>query len=113
MTPALKAMVEAMAAELVRQGEAGDLADVGFDPASSTFTIVGVCGGEFDLEKVARAGLAAIREPDETIRAGAAAADAAADPFIGTEHEGVPADPADAVDHWRFMIAAILGSGEA
>jgi hypothetical protein len=64
VNPVLQKMVEAMAAELQRQAEAddgtqnfptaGELKDglIGFD-------------GAIDLEKVARAGLEAIKEPDQ------------------------------------------------
>lgn len=68
MTPALKAMVEAMAAELVRQARDDD--------GAQSFPAVGELrdgkmlsfDGAFDLEKVARAGLEAIREPDDATR---------------------------------------------
>lgn len=66
MTPALKAMVEAMVGEMRAQcvdeyddRTTNSIADHG-DPR---FLI----DGYFDLEKVARAGLAAIREPGQEI----------------------------------------------
>lgn len=65
MTPALKAMVEAMIAELNRQAEAGKPGpwiDAGPVHSSDTFEAVardvGI-DGRVDLEKVARAGLEA------------------------------------------------------
>lgn len=64
MTPALKAMVEAMGAEFERQASHG-LTYAEFDPSGRgepTLT-VGEDGGLFDLEKVARAGLEAIDQP--------------------------------------------------
>lgn len=59
MTPALKAMVEAMAAEVKRQVGAGEVAmtvgerDLPGDPEW-------IASDDIDLEKVARAGLAAL-----------------------------------------------------
>lgn len=101
MTPALKTMVEAMDAEIDRQeAEFDDLRP----RERGEYMMVGL----LDVEKIARAGLAAIREPDTGMLDGAEEADVAADPHIGTEFEGCPADPADAADHWRFMIDAIL-----
>ena len=100
MSPALKAMVEAMAAELTRQSHeddgaqrfpaVGDLKDsrlLGFD-------------GMIDLEQVARAGLKAIQTLDEsTIAVGA--------PLTGAHHG--PCDPAEcAQDTFVAMIDAIL-----
>lgn len=108
MTPALKAMVEAMGREFLRQTEESDEAPV-CQFEAQTLRVTDVYGGSFDLEKVARAGLLAIREPGDEVWDGVEAADVAADPFIGTEDEGVPADPADGADHWRFAINAILG----
>ena len=94
MTPALKVMVEAMAAEFERQGEVFAYA-VGSQPGKMTLD------GEFDLEKVARAGLAAIKPATtEVIRAvfapsGAPRADLA-------QHEAIARD-------WNTSIGAILG----
>lgn len=94
MTPALKVMVEAMAAEFERQGEVFAYA-VGSQPGKMTLD------GEFDLEKVARAGLAAIKPATtEVIRAvfapsGAPGADLA-------QHEAIARD-------WNTSIGAILG----
>lgn len=71
MTPALKAMVEAMAAEWTRQEEADErpvdpvtghkspLATAWLDDDGRTLSI-GVEGGCINLEKVARAGLATL-----------------------------------------------------
>lgn len=108
MTETLQAMIAAMAAELDRQHKAGQL---GWYRAfvHDDGRLLPNVDGNVDLEAVARAGLAAIREPGRDVEAGIAAADRAADPFIGTKHEGTPADPADAWDAWRFAIAAILG----
>lgn len=61
MTVALKAMVEAMAAEIERQRE-GDHFVRRADGVSVSLD------GEVDLEKVARAGLEAIRRPDLRLR---------------------------------------------
>lgn len=64
MTPALKAMVEAMAAELETQ--AGDQREGGWvrEPDGEPgFYLQGI----FDLEKVARAGLAAVRPLDRAL----------------------------------------------
>lgn len=112
MTPALKAMVNAMVGEIERQGQ---LARLVCPPRISTSPLPGgalaqpvYIEGGVDLIEVARAGLAAIREPADDVRAGIEAADIAANPFIGTACEGVPADPADGDDHWRFAIDAIL-----
>lgn len=61
MTPALKAMVEAMAAELERQADKG-----GSEPHFARLPGLHEThyfSGNLDLEKVARAGLEAIREP--------------------------------------------------
>ncbi len=55
MTPALKAMVEAMAKEIERQEIA-----LNSDDSVSPMTLE-----DLDLEKVARAGLEAIRWPDD------------------------------------------------
>lgn len=63
MTPALKAMVEAMAAELRRQ-------DVLFAPDGEpeiARTMI-TTGDSINLEKVARAGLAVIRELPDDLR---------------------------------------------
>lgn len=88
MTPALKAMVEAMAAEVARQVEAGDVAmtlgdrDVPGDPQWISME-------DIDLEKVARAGLEAIQaEPRD---------DLALDLFPGLSRK-----------RWRGAIDAIL-----
>jgi hypothetical protein len=104
MTPALKAMVEAMAAEFERQeNEAApqdrvvwsELAD---DGKTMSF---GVEGGCIDLEKVARAGLEAVKPaPTEVLRAvfapsGAPGADLA-------QQEAIARD-------WNTSIGAILG----
>jgi hypothetical protein len=63
MTPALKAMVEAMWAEIERQHRATERRTGKFDAS-------------IDMEKVARAGLAAIREPSaQMIVAGERVAD--------------------------------------
>lgn len=60
MTPALKAMVEAMGRELERQASEGGrelwVCEIGSGPEWAI-------EGRYDLEKVARAGLEAIREP--------------------------------------------------
>lgn len=64
MTPALKAMVAAMAAEIKRQGEASDLDWLDVDSATGSVSLGGVNGALFHLEKVARAGLEAIRTLD-------------------------------------------------
>lgn len=67
MTPALKAMVEAMAAEIVRQGNEeksrGTAVWYPSDPTNPADVRSISLDGNIDLEKVARAGLAAIREP--------------------------------------------------
>lgn len=66
MTPALKAMVEAMVAELVRQAEAEDgvRGGVVYETAPGEYT---VDARGVDLEKVARAALEAIRAPGEPL----------------------------------------------
>ncbi|MFA5567984.1 MAG: hypothetical protein WC972_04975 [Trueperaceae bacterium] len=61
MTPALKAMVEAMAAELERQADKG-----GSEPHFARLPGLHEThyfSGNLDLEKVARAGLEAIKPP--------------------------------------------------
>ena len=60
MTPALKAMVEAMIAELKRQREAAGMDAPYVEDRGPDDVII---DGHIDLEKVARAGLEAIREP--------------------------------------------------
>lgn len=107
MTSALKAIVEAMIAELYRQAEAGKPGpwiDAGPLHSSDTFEAVardvGI-DGRVDLEKVARAGLEAIKPaPTEVLRAvfapsGAPGADLA-------QHEAIARD-------WSSSIDAILG----
>lgn len=95
MTPALKAMVEAMAAEFERQGEVFAYAANGSQPGKMTLD------GQFDLEKVARAGLEAVKPaPTEVLRAvfapsGAPGADLA-------QQEAIARD-------WNTSIDAILG----
>lgn len=76
MTPALKAMVEAMAAEIVRQKSAKELIPMHsaepsriLDPGAARdgeLTSIYLMG-RFDLEKVARAGLEAITPADRSI----------------------------------------------
>ena len=90
MTPALKVMVEAMAAEFERQGEVFAYA-VGSQPGKMTLD------GEFDLEKVARAGLEALREPDKLMEEAALA------------EEGCGCPCCVSSDDWEAMIDAILG----
>jgi hypothetical protein len=69
MTPALKAMVEAMGREFLRQTEESDEAPVCQFEAQA-LRVTDVYGGSFDLEKVARAGLEAIKVlPDATLDA--------------------------------------------
>lgn len=63
MTPALKAMVEAMASEMEDQIEAMKVNGAWASFVDGRFFASGEHGGYFDLEKVARAGLEAIREP--------------------------------------------------
>lgn len=70
MTPALKAMVEAMAAEIVRQGNEeksrGTAVWYPSDPTNPADVRSISLDGDIDLEKVARAGLEAIRWPEDT-----------------------------------------------
>lgn len=66
MTPAMKQIVEAMAAEIVLQTD-GDFGHVAGEADAVIFAPRD--GGSFDLEKVARAGLLAVRDSaamDET-----------------------------------------------
>lgn len=109
MSEALDKMVAAMVAEAERQdaeeAETAKRMPWLADEAVAT-------KHEYNWSAVARAGLEAIREPNNEIRAGGEAADRACDPFIGTPSEGVPAEPADADEHWRFMIDAILKEPE-
>ena len=60
MTPALKAMVEAMVAEVTRQVYTDYTTE---DSSPAPFVNDLVVDGHLDLEKVARAGLAAIDQP--------------------------------------------------
>lgn len=69
MTPALKAMVEAMRDEFteqVRHYESARVHERGNPYLHGRASLDELAGG-FDLEKVARAGLAAIREPGQEI----------------------------------------------
>ena len=63
MTPALKAMVEAMIAEIRRQ----NVLDATASDPPTTATVVFV-NGVVNLEKVARAGLEATKEPGDAVR---------------------------------------------
>lgn len=67
MTPALKAMVEAMWVEFRRQAHphSGGVVARFSNAIDNPSDVGGHIGGDFDLEKVARAGLAAIKEPTE------------------------------------------------
>lgn len=100
MTPALKAMVEAMGREFLRQTEESEEAPVCQFEAHA-LRVTDVYGGQFDLEKVARAGLEAVKPaPTEVLRAvfapsGAPGADLA-------QHEAIARD-------WNTSIGAILG----
>jgi hypothetical protein len=85
MTPALQKMVEAMEAEIARQCEEHDLQ---FE-------------GTTDLEKVARAGLEAIKEPGEEVIAVADDAD------VFWVHVGDKA-PGTPEEVWSAMLAEIL-----
>lgn len=109
MTPALKAMVEAIAAEFERQeNEAApqdrvvwsQLAD---DGKTMSF---GVEGGRIDLEKVARAGLAAIHTPPVDVQEAGYVWDQDGD-ISPADQRSDDATPAAVV--WRAMIDAILG----
>lgn len=63
MTEALQKMVEAMAREFRNQAQNSDVRDYA-DPPDGPYPLSYYCiEGIFDLEKVARAGLGAIREP--------------------------------------------------
>lgn len=99
MTPALKAMVQAMGAEFERQAAHSAATYAEFDPfgrGEPRFT-VGEDGGLFDLEKVARAGLAAVRAPDKLMEEAARA------------EEGCGCPCCVCSDDWEAMIDAILG----
>ena len=103
MTPALKAIVEAMIAELYRQAEAGKPGpwiDAGPLHSSDTFEAVardvGI-DGRVDLEKVARAGLEALREPDKLMEEAALA------------EEGCGCPCCVSSDDWAAMFGAIRG----
>lgn len=76
MTPALKAMVKAMAAEIVRQGNEeksrGTAVWYPSDPTNPADVRSISLDGNIDLEKVARAGLEAI--PNAALASGVAAA---------------------------------------
>lgn len=81
MTPALKAMVEAMASEIERQTDAAWLGDDGRTLSLS------VEGGSFELEKVARAGLEAI--PADELAVAISAALAPGDFYVFGTTDGV------------------------
>jgi hypothetical protein len=71
MTDALKRMVEAMHAEFTRQNGGAGATENGFverviRPEADGGTTL---DGSFDLEKVARAGLEAVKAPDEDVSA--------------------------------------------
>jgi hypothetical protein len=104
MTPALKAMVEAMAAELKRQASDDDGAQS--FPAVGELQDGSLLGydGIIDLEKVARAGLEAIREPSEEV----SDAGGKAEPFMLPEGEKFTPGRIIANTSYRAMIDAIL-----
>lgn len=100
MTPALKAMVEAMAAELERQADKG-----GSEPHFARLPGLHEThyfSGNLDLEKVARAGLEAIRAPSMELGL------AGAGPVNEHMRGKVKADDFAAKDAWSTMIDAIL-----
>lgn len=107
MTPALKAMVEAMVAELNRQAEHGrpgpyvddGVYEGGVDTEPDVNSIL--IDGRVDLEKVARAGLEAIPASDGALLA--AMRDSV--PVDGHEWEYLDAE---APAHWTSLIDAIL-----
>lgn len=66
---ALKAVVQAMHRELARQAQTSDFACVALPPHSpGNASDVTLLSGHFDLTKVARAGLLAMRHPDAYAR---------------------------------------------
>lgn len=96
MTPALKAMVDAMITEVSRQVYTDYTTE---DPSPDPFLNDLLVDGRVDLEKVARAGLAAIREPSsEMSTAGKHAIKGAADEVERTQAEVA----------YKVMIDAIL-----
>lgn len=106
MTPTLKAMVEAMVAELVRQSTAKELvpmhaADVsrrdGADGRYGTGDVSSIyLMGRFDLEKVARAGLAAI--PAEELAVAISAALKPGEFYVFGTTDGVDAGKREVLD---------------
>jgi hypothetical protein len=111
MTPALKAMVEAMKAEIAAQ-VAEQVADyqarkwgasfAHFAPDSDTSPECQI-NGAIDLEKVARAGLEALKPADDAILN----AMRQSVPVYGYEWEYVEGD---AQEHWTDMIDAITAT---
>jgi len=103
MTPVLKAMVEAMAAEFERQAD--EETPGAFARPHAHYSGYRIVGG-WDLEKVARAGLEAIREPtdfDDVMSAGGKA-----EPFQMSEGERFTPGRIIAGTCFRAMIDAIL-----
>lgn len=107
MTPALKAMIKAMGAEIeqqvFRQMDTGPGDYPGVE-VEDGWMVVFENSGAFDLARVARAGLTIMREPTETMVDAALNADL--DINWSYEADGRPGGP-DAV--WPVMIDAILG----
>jgi hypothetical protein len=98
MTQALQKMVEAMAAEMLRQRDDKATFTVSYSSgAPSKMTFADREPELIDLEKVARAGLEAIMEPgDDVISAG--------DDQDGPTYE----ETAPARAHWKAMLSEIL-----
>lgn len=110
MTPALKAMVEAMAAEIVRQGNEeksrGTAVWYPSDPTNPADVRSISLDGDIDLEKVARAGLEAVKlagDFDEVAQAGAMA-----EPFQMPDGQTFTPGQIVASTCWRAMLDAIL-----
>lgn len=93
MTSALDAMVKAMRAELDRQEGDGLVRDAHQGKANEVYL-----DATIDLEKVARAGLEAVRTPTQDMIEAGLKADLAGKPFEG----------AGASEHWAAMIDRML-----